>query len=463
MADYDANRNVARKPCRQCGRQFVPESLAKHEPSCIKAAHKKRKVFDSSKQRSEGTEITYKQIKQAQKKEVKPPRSNWRAKHEDFINTVRAARGVSVAMQRGEPLPPPPPPSINPDYVQCPYCSRRFNEKAAERHINFCKTQQQRIPNKPKADPHAMAKQNVRTQYQPPKPKTKTESSPGYGGAGFRGSPGTQMGRGAGRSTGTGGTPPSVTGRQTNSYARGRSTTTTTSTYQQTTPRIEQYITGKKSNTVNQEAKSQQASHLPKAVKFTASLPPKCPNIREERISESNIPPNEQMTGSAFTADSSGVVWAKPIVHKRMLEPLRNGHDLGSENGDDSLFDGNGRALRTGRDGRALKEARREIHSAGLKNTSNNRLMRRHKSAGATKGSNSPGVIHYGMKESESGYYSSSSENDHMNSYSNVNSINRKNSLGAGGAKFCHECGTKYPLSEAKFCCECGVKRMGFT
>lgn len=31
---------------------------------------------------------------------------------------------------------------------------------------------------------------------------------------------------------GTGGTPPSVTGRQTNSYARGRSTTTTTSTYQ---------------------------------------------------------------------------------------------------------------------------------------------------------------------------------------------------------------------------------------
>lgn len=46
--------------------------------------------------------------------EVKAPKSNWRAKHEDFINTVRAARGVSIAMQRGEPLPPPPPPSLNP-------------------------------------------------------------------------------------------------------------------------------------------------------------------------------------------------------------------------------------------------------------------------------------------------------------------------------------------------------------
>lgn len=53
---------------------------------------------------------------------------------------------------------------FNTDYVQCPYCARRFNEKAAERHINFCKTQQQRIPNKPKVDPRAAAKQNVRTQ-----------------------------------------------------------------------------------------------------------------------------------------------------------------------------------------------------------------------------------------------------------------------------------------------------------
>ncbi|XP_055995805.1 zinc finger C2HC domain-containing protein 1A-like isoform X4 [Ostrea edulis] len=358
MEDYEANRNVVRKPCRQCGRQFVPESLVKHEPTCIKAAHKRRKVFDSSKQRSEGTEVTHRQIKQAQKKEVKPPKSNWRAKHEDFINTVRSARGVSLAMQRGEPLPPPPPPSINPDYVQCPYCSRRFNEKAAERHINFCKTQQQRIPNKPKADPRAAAKQNVRTQYQPPKPKTKTESSPGYGGAGTRGSPGAPVGRGRG----VGGTPPSVSGRQPNSYARGRSTTTTTNTYQD------------------------------------------------------------------------------------------------SDHGDDSLFDGNGRALRTGRDGRAYQEARREIHSAGIKNSSNNRLMR-----GANKGTSSPGVIHYGLKESESGYYSSSSDNDHINSYTNVNQERRKNSLGKGGAKFCHECGTKYPLSEAKFCCECGVKRMALT
>jgi len=45
-----------------------------------------------------------------------PParKNNWRAKHEDFQRTIRAARGAQAAMDRGEPLPPPPPPSINP-------------------------------------------------------------------------------------------------------------------------------------------------------------------------------------------------------------------------------------------------------------------------------------------------------------------------------------------------------------
>uniref|UniRef100_A0A4X2K1I0 C2HC/C3H-type domain-containing protein n=1 Tax=Vombatus ursinus TaxID=29139 RepID=A0A4X2K1I0_VOMUR len=30
------------------------------------------------------------------------------------------------------------------DYIQCPYCMRRFNETAAARHINFCKDQASR-------------------------------------------------------------------------------------------------------------------------------------------------------------------------------------------------------------------------------------------------------------------------------------------------------------------------------
>ena len=34
--------------------------------------------------------------------------------------------------------------SLHSDYIQCPYCMRRFNETAASRHINFCKDQSSR-------------------------------------------------------------------------------------------------------------------------------------------------------------------------------------------------------------------------------------------------------------------------------------------------------------------------------
>lgn len=72
------------------------------------------------------------------------------------------------------------------------------------------------------------------------------------------------------------------------------------------------------------------------------------------------------------------------------------------------------------------------------------------------------GVIYYGLKELEFGYYSSSLENDYMNLYLNGSLNNWKNFLGKGGVKFCYECGIKYLLLEVKFCCECGVRRMGF-
>ena len=55
------------------------------------------------------------------------------------------------------------------DYVSCPYCNRRFNEKAAERHINFCKDQQKRLPAKrePTAEEkaRAAARQKVMTLF----------------------------------------------------------------------------------------------------------------------------------------------------------------------------------------------------------------------------------------------------------------------------------------------------------
>ncbi|NXR10518.1 ZC21A protein, partial [Semnornis frantzii] len=53
------------------------------------------------------------------------------------------------------------------DYIQCPYCQRRFNENAADRHINFCKEQAARITNKGKLAADPKGKLPTRTQYKP--------------------------------------------------------------------------------------------------------------------------------------------------------------------------------------------------------------------------------------------------------------------------------------------------------
>nr|XP_008512793.1 PREDICTED: zinc finger C2HC domain-containing protein 1A [Equus przewalskii] len=163
-------------PCKICGRTFFPVALKKHGPICQKTATKKRKTFDSSRQRAEGTDIpTVKPLKPRPEPPKKP--SNWRRKHEEFIATIRAAKGLDQALKEGGKLPPPPPPSYDPDYIQCPYCQRRFNENAADRHINFCKEQAARISNKGKFSTDTKGKATSRTQYKPPAPKKS--SSPG--------------------------------------------------------------------------------------------------------------------------------------------------------------------------------------------------------------------------------------------------------------------------------------------
>ncbi|CAN9506139.1 unnamed protein product [Ophioblennius macclurei] len=168
--------------CNTCKRCFLPKVLEKHSKICEKQAAKKRKVFDSSRQRAEGTDIsTLKPLKpkshsSAAAEKAEPPKkpSNWRKKHEDFIAAIRASKKISQIIKDGGPLPPPPPPTVDPDYIQCPSCQRRFNSSAADRHIAWCKEQAARMPNKAKL---AEAKKPAaRTQYKPPAPMKKTNT-----------------------------------------------------------------------------------------------------------------------------------------------------------------------------------------------------------------------------------------------------------------------------------------------
>ncbi|XP_052744077.1 zinc finger C2HC domain-containing protein 1C isoform X2 [Bicyclus anynana] len=132
--------------CSVCGRHFAPDRLPKHQEICRKTHTKKRKPFDVLKHRLAGTEAEpfISKLRKGTTSSTKVPQknlnNNWRQKHEEFIQAIRAAKQVQAHLDAGGKLSdlPPPPPSENPDYVQCPHCKRRFNQAAAERHIPKC-------------------------------------------------------------------------------------------------------------------------------------------------------------------------------------------------------------------------------------------------------------------------------------------------------------------------------------
>ncbi|XP_061112317.1 zinc finger C2HC domain-containing protein 1A-like [Conger conger] len=179
-AGESSHQNEVLEPCAICGRTFLANVLEKHTPICKKTAAKKRKVFDSSQQRSEGSDSLL--FRKSKGQEPVQKQSNWRWKHQELIRTIHATKGLACAMKAGGPLPPPPPPLSNPDYIQCPCCLRKFNEAAAERHINFCKQQALRLQN------HNRGRSPAKPQYKPP-PIKKANSGQNAGGTPGRRTP----------------------------------------------------------------------------------------------------------------------------------------------------------------------------------------------------------------------------------------------------------------------------------
>ncbi|KAM0729700.1 Zinc finger C2HC domain-containing protein 1C [Formica fusca] len=136
--------------CKTCGRTFANDRIGYHEKVCTKVVNMKRKKFDAMTFRIKGTELEPFAKKSFKKQETKKPqvKSDWRRKHEDFINTIRSAKQLQAHLAAGGSLKdlPPPPPSDTSDYIQCPHCNRKFNQAAAERHIPKCETM---LHNKP--------------------------------------------------------------------------------------------------------------------------------------------------------------------------------------------------------------------------------------------------------------------------------------------------------------------------
>lgn len=366
---------VQLEECHKCGRKFNLESLARHSKICDKVS-KPRKVFNSRKQRLEGLEaVEAKKTKVTPSVAQKAPRKkDWRRQHEEFIKTIRSARGVTAAQKTGAALPPPPSPTFNPDYIQCEYCNRRFNESAAERHINFCKEQKSRLPKQSGDSKFSVKKekQQKRQQYKPPMPGQRKVSAE---------SPVKRRGGSSGPVSSPGAKPVTSPGPI-------------------------------RRNIPIPEKKSKSDTVIA--------------GRRKARNDNDDRPLN---TNSRYSKTSSG--FSSPGSDN---EKPRSGKN---RNGDPKWFED----LKRHDSGKNARTPSNYDELDSGMDLNDNFTYR------TNKKEHPVGVVRPSSRSKESG----------LGEERNVSAGRRKM------ANFCHDCGTKYPVTDAKFCCECGVRRMALT
>ncbi|XP_066938430.1 serine-rich adhesin for platelets-like isoform X13 [Macrobrachium rosenbergii] len=167
---YPEDSDPTLLPCTICNRTFNPQALERHRKVCEKLSSKRRKTFNSTKQRVDGLDIpplipTRGRSPESKAQQAKS-KSKWREKHREFLMAIRAAKGMPDDEHGNDG---PPAPNIPSDYVQCPQCERHFGPKAADRHIEWCKEKATRMPRSP-ANTQAAERLKTRTKYAPPKP-----------------------------------------------------------------------------------------------------------------------------------------------------------------------------------------------------------------------------------------------------------------------------------------------------
>jgi len=156
--------------CPDCGRKFNDKAFTRHIKICKKVFVEKRKAFDMTTQRVADNPDQMKLMKKTQEEEKRKARQDaiakgkklkkmgagggtmmdevavgasekkakWKADHEQFQNALKSAKTYADAKEKGGALPPPVMSAPDPSLIPCPHCGRRFNEKAAERHIPQC-------------------------------------------------------------------------------------------------------------------------------------------------------------------------------------------------------------------------------------------------------------------------------------------------------------------------------------
>ncbi|XP_049875637.1 uncharacterized protein LOC126373547 isoform X11 [Pectinophora gossypiella] len=176
-------------PCPVCSRTFVPQSLAKHVKICEKMTVKKRKTFDSSRQRREGLATPNGETgsrltaisSNGTDLEQYLPKNFGLPENSPFLeksppNTAKVApkpkaSSVKNVIKGSKPMA---------DLQRCPHCNRAFGVRAFERHVEWCADKAKILPAAPaQPPPHiADAKQrlNARTQYKAPPVRNRRSS-----------------------------------------------------------------------------------------------------------------------------------------------------------------------------------------------------------------------------------------------------------------------------------------------
>ncbi|XP_031778603.1 uncharacterized protein LOC100679241 isoform X3 [Nasonia vitripennis] len=211
-------------PCAVCARKFNPRSLEKHVKICERTAARKRKPFDSAKQRIQGTELAEFLPKQQPLQPAGPanpappeprrssggqahaeerlasrrPNNQWKQSRDEFLRAIRAARGdnpqrtshqpASNSQQRPSSLSlvsSAGAPTRSNEKGQCPTCQRQFGVKSYDRHVAFCKERSTRLPASPQTSNNvAKERLEARMKYRAPalkkrRPTNREKYSPG--------------------------------------------------------------------------------------------------------------------------------------------------------------------------------------------------------------------------------------------------------------------------------------------
>uniref|UniRef100_A0A182JL81 C2HC/C3H-type domain-containing protein n=1 Tax=Anopheles atroparvus TaxID=41427 RepID=A0A182JL81_ANOAO len=177
--------NLELQACHICSRKFAPASLTKHIGICERVQARKRKPFDSSRQRREGTELAsylpknfgLPQKTVSSSNEAIPVRKLSLSKTPTFERKeFNPATVMSTSMPSAVSTPKPAlKRSMSQQNEPCPYCERCFGMKAYDRHVEWCREKALLSKNAGNNQSISAAKERLqaRIQYKAPQIRSK--------------------------------------------------------------------------------------------------------------------------------------------------------------------------------------------------------------------------------------------------------------------------------------------------